>query len=165
MTLGNIGKPSAPLSWLNKGWTALQDYAHGAMTHFKDDAEEGTSSDVSGDGAGKERQGAWGILAADVVEHNNNIEVRFEIPGMEKKDLQVEFVNGQLIVSGQKHMSRSREEGGCFITERAFGHFQRAIPMPAEVEVDSASASYEDGVLVINVSRLSTDAATTVTVG
>jgi len=162
MTLGNIGKPSAPLSWLNKGWSVLQDYAHGAMTHFKHDAD--SDHDENATDAGAERQGAWGILAADVVEHDNNIEVRFEVPGMEKQDLQVEFVSGQLIVSGQKHMSRSREEGGCFITERAFGHFQRAIPMPTEVDVGSASARYQDGVLVINVARQGADTGTAVTV-
>ncbi|MEM9622149.1 MAG: Hsp20/alpha crystallin family protein [Pseudomonadota bacterium] len=157
MSLGNIGGQSAPLSWLNRGWAALQDYAHGAMTHFKPDAAD-KQNDVD------QKSATWGILATDVVEHNDEIEVRFEVPGMNKEDLNVEFKGAQLLVSGQKHMSNSRQEGGCLVTERAFGHFQRAIPMPAEIDPETATAAYKDGVLVVNVTRKSSVSGNTITV-
>ncbi len=163
MTLGNIGKQPAPLSWLNKGWSSLQDYAHSAITHFKHEAAQPAGAEAAAD---QEHQpSGWGILAADVVDHNNAVEVRFEVPGMDKKDLQVEFAGGHLVVSGQKHMSSSREEGGCLISERAFGHFRRAIPMPAEIDETTASATYDAGVLIIKIGKKGGKQGTVVAIG
>jgi HSP20 family molecular chaperone IbpA len=149
MTLGNIGASSAPLSWLTKGWSALRDHAHGAITHFEHepDRKEG------GDDEDSFLPGRWGIVAADVVDHDNVIEARLEIPGMSKEDLRVEFSPGQVSVSGEKHMNSSREKGGCLISERAFGHFRRTIPVPTDVDSEKVTAKYEDGVLVITIPK------------
>lgn len=123
MSLGNIGGQTAPMSWLNKGWSSLRDSAHSAITHFK---------------------------------HNDTVEAVFEIPGMSKEDLNIEIHGGQIVVSGEKRMSSSREKGGVLITERAFGFFRRSLPVPGGVDPEQASASYADGVLIISMPKGST---------
>ncbi|MFT7651722.1 MAG: HSP20 family protein [Limisphaerales bacterium] len=150
MALGNIGAQPSSQAWLNKGWSSLRDYAHSAITHFKHDKSDQADHDQE-----QTQPTSWGILAADVIEHKKEIEIRFEVPGMTKKDLNLEFIQGHLIVKGEKHMTRSRQEGDCFITERAFGHFQRAIPMPCPVNTNAAAASYEEGVLIVKVPKKS----------
>lgn len=152
MSLGNIGGQTAPTSWLNKGWSSLRDSAHSAITHFKHDEEAPETSDVSEAPA----IGSWGILAADLIEHNDTVEAVFEIPGMSKEDLNIEIHGGQIVVSGEKRMSSSREKGGVLITERAFGFFRRSLPVPGGVDPEQASASYADGVLIISMPKGST---------
>jgi HSP20 family protein len=149
MSLGNIGAQSPPLSWLTKGWSALRDHAHNAITHFNHapDTLEAT------DDVDSSVPGRWGIVAVDVVDHDNVIEARLEIPGMTSDDLSVEFYPGQVSVSGEKHMSSSRKEGGCLISERAYGHFRRTIPIPTDVDSEKVIAKYEDGVLVITIPK------------
>jgi HSP20 family protein len=155
MALGDIGAPSAPVAWLHKGWSALSDYAHNAMTHFSHgDDEQVQSADESADKvvdvAGPAR---WGIVAVDVVDHEDSIEARFEVPGMSKEDLHVEVLGGQIVVSGEKRMSTSREQGGCLITERAFGRFKRTISVPVDVLGGEATAEYVDGVLAVRLPK------------
>ena len=150
MTLGSIGATPFNYSWINKGWNALRDYAHGALTHFKQDSADNEDNDTA-------QSNRWGLLAVDAFEHNKDIEIRFEAPGLAKEDLTVEIANGQLTVKGEKRMSKSRTQGGLMISERAFGHFQRTLTIPGAVNADAATASYENGVLVITLPKKSNE--------
>ena len=58
-----------------------------------------------------------------------------------------------LVVRGEKQMSQERTEGGYRISECAYGSFERAIPLPAGVEPDGASASYKRGVLRVELPK------------
>jgi HSP20 family protein len=158
MSLGNIGAYSPPLSWLNNGWHSLREYAHNAITHFThpDGDSEG---DASGDQGGRSNAARWGIIAVDVVEHKNDVEARFEVPGLNKEDLSIDLVDGHLSVTGEKRMSSKREEGNCLITERAFGQFRRSIPIPSNIDADRTHATYADGVLTITMPKTGKGAA------
>ena len=151
MSLGNIGAPAAPVGWLRKGWSALSEYAHDAITHFSHDDEDQTEAD--NESRDVSTPARWGIVAVDMVDHEDSIETRFEVPGMAKEDLQVAVSGGQIVVSGEKRMSTSREQGGCLIRERAFGKFQRAISVPADVSGADATAAYADGVLTVTLPK------------
>ena len=145
MTIGNIGHQPSPLKWLDTGWSTLKDHAHNAITHFTGEDHDS--------GADESPPGQWGLLSVDVVQRDDEIEARFEIPGVDKDALNVVVRNGQLIVSGEKRVSEERQEGEYFITERAFGRFQRAVALPSESETDGAAADYEDGVLTVRIPR------------
>lgn len=148
MTLGNIGATPFNYSWLNKGWNALRDYAHGALTHFgqhDDEADAENDTEVN----------RWGLLAVNVFEHEQDIEIRFEVPGLAKEDLSVDISRGQLTVKGEKRMSKSRHQGVLMINERAFGHFQRSLPIPGAIDADAATAKYASGVLIIKLPKAS----------
>ena len=80
-------------------------------------------------------------MAADLVDHNDRVEVRTEVPGLAKEGLSAEVSGGRLTVTGQKRLDRSRKEGDTLISERAFGLFQRVCGLPAQVRAEDASAS------------------------
>ncbi len=145
MSLAKLGENPAPLSWINKGWSALQDYAHNAITHFQRDDKE---AEDSADGSG-----VWGVIAADVVEHNDVVEARFEIPGMSRSDLTVKVAGGCISVTGERQMSSTRECGNVHIMERAFGRFERRIALPVDVDTSRAKARYDKGVLTVTMPR------------
>lgn len=58
-----------------------------------------------------------------------------------------------LIVRGEKRVTREEMQGRWQITECAYGSFERAIPLPAPVDSDQASASYEQGVLRVELPK------------
>ena len=149
MTMGKVGE-SAMQSFA-EGWHALRDKAHNALTHFRhDDDDEEAGGDAAEVAQPSQR---WGLVATDLVEHDDHIELRMEIPGMEKSDLRVDISGGQLSVSGEKQTGGTRREGSAVITERAFGHFRRVLPLPAEVDAQNATAKYVNGVLEIELPK------------
>jgi HSP20 family protein len=95
----------------------------------------------------------WGVLAADLVEHKDNVIVELELPGIEKSDLAVDVIDNRLLVSGEKRFQDTRREGTLIITERAFGRFQRVVPLPCAVDRDKVVATYNKGVLRVDLPR------------
>ena len=156
MTLGNVGKDFLPVQWLTEGWSALRDQAHNALTHFQHDEAEAAETP-----AATQR---WGLVATDIIDHDDHLEVRLEVPGLAKEDLKVEVSGGQLSVTGEKRIDSSRKDGNAVITERAFGQFRRVFPLPAEVRAEEASASYADGILAIDLPKQEQPGANQVTI-
>lgn len=133
--------------WLVNGWHSLRDKAVSAMTYFTPEREQEQSAQ------------RWGVLATDVTERKNRVHVELELPGMEKADLNVEVHDNQLLVSGEKRTSATRQDGSLVITERAFGRFKRVIALPCNVASDGTRASYKDGVLSVDLPKEQADRA------
>jgi len=132
---------------LQEGWQQLRERASDALTRFSPSA-----------GKGGERQleltaPRWGLLAAEVREDENQIEVRIEVPGMERSDFDIEVINDVLVVRGEKHIEREEHKGHFHIMERAYGRFERAIPLGATVDETAAKARYRRGVLSISLPK------------
>ncbi len=141
---------------LNQAWDSLADSwqrlyqrAANAITRF-------TPGKQVNESAGQElalRSSGWGILASEVFDDDDKIVVRIEAPGMEKDDFDLHVLEGHLVIRGEKHFERERTEGQYRVTECAYGNFERAIPLPEEVEIDSADASYSKGVLRVDLPK------------
>ena len=100
------------------------------------------------------RSAGWGVLAAEVSEDDKRIVVRLEAPGMEKADFDLEVLDGHLIIRGEKRVEEERTEGRYHISECAYGSFERAIPLPDEVDADGGRATYRNGILRVELPRL-----------
>jgi HSP20 family protein len=83
----------------------------------------------------------------DVEEKDNEIVVLAEIPGLDKKDFNVEIANDRLILRGQKKLENQERGRDYYYAERRFGAFTRVIPLPSEVDVKKSSAKYKNGLL------------------
>ncbi len=89
----------------------------------------------------------------DVTDEGDALRIVAELPGMTRDDVELEVIDDMLIVSGDKRFESSGEEQGCYRVERSFGHFQRAVPLPAGVDLDRAEARFENGVLTLRVPK------------
>ena len=89
----------------------------------------------------------------DVTDDKNNLRVTLEVPGMDGKDLTIEVQDGVLTVSGEKKQETTSEDEGCYHTERSYGAFRRAVPLPAEVDSAKAEAKFDKGVLTIKLPK------------
>lgn len=134
---------------LSEGWRELLSRSGSALTHFTKDREGEAGEGLPSMAAFP----SWGLLAGEVVETEREIVVRLEVPGMEKADCEVTIEGNMLYVSGEKRLERESDEGRYHVMERAYGSFQRAVPLPDNVDGDRAEASYQNGVLTVRLPK------------
>jgi HSP20 family protein len=89
----------------------------------------------------------------DMVDEGDALRITAELPGMEKQDLEVIVEDGFLVLRGDKRMDAKQEEKGCYRLERAFGNFQRVLPLPDGVDVERAEAHFANGVLTLRLPK------------
>jgi len=88
-----------------------------------------------------------------VQETENAIELTLEAPGMNSEDFDIR-VDGQILsISGKRSYANERKDGYYHITERAYGSFQRSIPLPCDVNEEQAKATYKRGVLEVSLPK------------
>lgn len=138
--------------WSNiiDGWRSLSRRASRAITRFtlgKNSLNEAKSQEIMA------RSSGWGVLACEVFDNDRNIVVRLEAPGMDREDFNLQMQDNYLLVRGEKQMSRERTQGGYHISECAYGSFGRAIPLPDDVDIEKAKASYKRGVLRVELPK------------
>lgn len=89
----------------------------------------------------------------DIVELPEHFEVTLDLPGMEKKDINISIVDGILTVSGERKADRKIETDQYSRIERKLGEFQRSFRLPEEVETDTVNAEYKNGVLTLQMKK------------
>ena len=65
----------------------------------------------------------------------DNVNVTFELPGLQKEDVSVDVHNNVLTVSGEDKTSSEHSEGGYVIRERRYGKFLRSLSLPQGLKV------------------------------
>jgi len=81
--------------------------------------------------------GAW-LPAVDMFEKEDNLVIKAELPGMDKKDFSIEVSGDQLLVRGEKRFERESTTGRWRVLQCAYGAFHRAVPLPVPVKGDQA---------------------------
>jgi len=142
-------------AWHNlaDGWNELRQRASHAITHFKPGKSAGTAT--AADSLTPYTGSRWGFMAAEVNEDDKQIDVRLEIPGMDTDDFDIQVIDDILVIRGEKQVEREQNKGHYHIMECAYGSFERAIPLPAEVDSDKTSARYRRGVLEVTLPKSS----------
>ncbi|MDP2256162.1 MAG: Hsp20/alpha crystallin family protein [Polaromonas sp.] len=133
---------------LSEGWRELLSRGSESLTHFvrrKDASEEDSEALAT--------LPRWSLLAGEVEETPADIVVRVEVPGMNKEDCSITIEGNVLHLSGEKHFERETHESTYHVMERAYGAFQRAIPLPRNVNIDKAEAHYKNGVLTVRLPK------------
>jgi len=105
--------------------------------------------------AGQPRRGAGGVTGytpqIEVRQRGNEIVVRADLPGVSPDDVTVEIEDGVLAISGERREEAEEQREGFYHTERRYGSFYRAIPLPEGVSEEQINASFRDGVLEVTV--------------
>ena len=145
----NIGR-EINRAWenLSDGWRELVSRSSGSLTHFSRNKDEEQKDDSSLAAFPR-----WSLLAGEVEETEKDIVVRVEVPGMEKEDCHITIEGNTLYLSGEKRFERETHDSTYHVMERAYGAFQRSIPLPQNVDIDQAEASYKNGVLMVRLPK------------
>ena len=89
----------------------------------------------------------------DVYETDGTIEVSVDLPGVEKKGVEVNVSNGLLTISGERKNTASESIEGRFWQETSFGRFKRSFKLTDAVVEDKIKAQFKDGVLKISLPK------------
>ena len=90
--------------------------------------------------------------AADIVKDGDDAMVRLELPGVDvEKDVNVEVDKGRLVVHGEHRDEHAEEANGRTLREIRYGSFRRSFTLPAHVNGEAITASYNSGVLTVRV--------------
>lgn len=113
------------------------------MTDWMDQAFQGDSP------VGRAER-SW-APAVEVREQDNKIVVSADLPGIEQKDVKVEVDHNVLVIQGERKQEHTEEREGFRRSERLYGRFYRAIPLPENAKLDNAKAEFRNGVLEVTV--------------
>jgi HSP20 family protein len=90
------------------------------------------------------------LARMDAVRRENEVELRFDLPGIDRESIDVTVDRGVLTVSATRNEEHTEGEKP-FIRERVMGSYTRRVRLSDAVEADKIEASYTDGVLTVHV--------------
>mgnify|MGYP003572855390 CR=1 FL=1 len=92
--------------------------------------------------------------SVDIDEDDDKYKIKADLPGVDKKDIDVKMENGVLSIRGEKHTETESGKGTKrHRTERFHGSFARSFTLPDSVEADKIDAAYKDGVLTLVIPK------------
>lgn len=91
--------------------------------------------------------------ALNIWGNSDNVVVTAELPGVALEDLDLNVVNRQLTLKGERKDDHPAEASVCQCNERGNGNFVRTVRLPFAVECDQVAAKYDKGVLTITLPR------------
>lgn len=97
--------------------------------------------------------GTW-MPAADVSESTNHVDIRIDVPGIKKDDIEITLEDGYLAISGHRDDTSDVEEGKNAIRrERRSGSFTRRFAIGDRFDAEKIRAEVHDGVLHLFVPK------------
>jgi HSP20 family protein len=90
----------------------------------------------------------------EVFERDGQLVVRAEVPGLDKDQIKLEVVDGQLVISGEKNRENEERGEGFYRSERSYGSFCRVVALPEGVDLEQAVANFNNGILEITMPGL-----------
>jgi HSP20 family protein len=87
------------------------------------------------------------IPKMDVIDREADVVVRAEIPGVEKKDLDISVAEDRVTLKGSTRHEEKEEKGDYYRHEISMGAFSRTVSLPAQVDGSRTKANFKDGVL------------------
>lgn len=102
-----------------------------------------------------ERRGE-GLLFAppvDILDEDNEVTVRTELPGLDKDQIKVSLMGNTLTIKGEKKSEKEDKNGEYYRRECTYGAFERVVELPDHVDTAKTDASFKNGVLAIRLKK------------
>jgi HSP20 family protein len=91
--------------------------------------------------------------AVDILETEDAIVLKADIPDVDPKDIDIEVQNQTLTIKGQRQFDKSEATKGFHRIERSFGTFVRSFTVPTTVDTERVAADYKNGVLTVSLPK------------
>ena len=101
------------------------------------------------------------VMPVEVRDKDKEYDIRAELPGVKKEDLDISLNDGFLTISAVKTEEKNEDEKYCKKSEFSYGEFSRTIQLPQEIDADNIDAKLEHGVLKIVAPKLNKEKETT----
>jgi HSP20 family protein len=105
-----------------------------------------------------------GMPKVDVIDRDEEVAVRAELPGVEKQDVSVTLADNVMTIKAESKREVKEEKGDFHRAEIYRGAFQRSFTLPASVDESKAKASMKDGILEVVLPKIEKSKRTSVKV-
>jgi len=95
-------------------------------------------------------QAAW-TPQVETFRRGDKFIIRADLPGLNKDDVKVEIDDGVLAISGERREEHEEDRDDYYRSERTYGQFYRALPLPDGIDENKVDASFKDGVLEVTI--------------
>lgn len=92
--------------------------------------------------------------SVDVIDRDDEVIVKAELPGVEKKDLDISVTNNSVTIKGTTSHEAKEEKGDYYRCEMSRGSYSRMLALPSEVDEDKAKATFKNGVLELTLPKV-----------
>lgn len=89
----------------------------------------------------------------DIYEDEEGIALRFELAGVEPKDVDIRFENGVLTLRGERKLEREDTKDNYHRVELSYGTFTRSFSLPGTVDAEKIRAESKNGVLTVHLPK------------
>jgi HSP20 family protein len=96
--------------------------------------------------------GNW-APTVDVVEGDNTITIKAELPGVETKDVAITVENNVLTLKGERRFEDEVKKEHFHRLERAYGTFARGFTLPGNVDAENIKAEFKNGLLIVTLPK------------
>jgi HSP20 family protein len=98
--------------------------------------------------------GEWGPRM-DVHETENNVTLKFDLPGVDPEQVDIRVADNVLTIRGERSEEKEcgNGTGGTCYRERRYGSFSRSVTLPASVDPDNVDATFRNGVLTVTLNK------------
>ena len=93
------------------------------------------------------------LPVVDILEANEHVEIRAEIPGLSEQDVQVSVTDDVLTLKGEKTQESDEKDQKYHRVERSYGRFQRSFTLPANLNPEDIKAKFTHGVLTVSIPK------------
>ena len=97
------------------------------------------------------------IPAVNIREDENGYVLEAELPGMTQADVDVKVEENLLTISSVKNVENEEKKGGYLIRERSESSFKRSFMLPQNVDKESISAKFKNGLLILDMQKRKED--------
>jgi len=118
-----------------------------------------------GNGGRNELRPRRWVPAMDLVETDDHLVLKADLPGMSKEDVDIEVKDNVLTVSGERKAEHEDKTDGYYRIERAFGSFSRSLTLPQGIDSGAIDADFTDGVLEVRLPKPERRKPTRVSIG
>jgi HSP20 family protein len=87
--------------------------------------------------------------ACDIFEDAEGVTLRFELAGVDPKDVEVRFENGVLTLRGERKLEKEEKKDDYHRIEMSYGAFTRTFSLPGTVDAEKIKAEAKNGVLTV----------------
>lgn len=94
------------------------------------------------------------VPSIDVVDRENDVVVKAEVPGVDKKDLDISVGEDSVTIKGETRKETKEEKGDYYRREISSGSFSRTVALPATVDGAKAKANFQDGMLELTIPKV-----------
>lgn len=91
--------------------------------------------------------------AVDIYEDAEGLSLKFDLAGVEPKDVDIRFENGVLTIKGERRLEKEEQKENYHRVELSYGTFNRSFSLPATVNPEQIKAEAKNGILSVHLPK------------